>query len=100
MLFKQIEGENQPLSHYVKKIFQGLVTSADPVYILEKKDKKYFSKYLEEDVEMEDLYLKPLLKGSEIVEGFLVIIAFKGYVIELFLFAFYTMKNASIGSCC
>jgi adenine-specific DNA-methyltransferase len=65
-LFKKVVSDNKPLSDYTAKIFQGLVTSADGVYILAQTEIGYYSKYLEETVELEPSLLKPLLKGAEI----------------------------------
>lgn len=51
-----------------KKMFQGLVTGKDSVFVLEKQGNKYFSKYTNKSYELESdsKILKPLLKGSEI----------------------------------
>ena len=48
------------------KIFQGLKTSGDPVYILENKNEKLYSKALDKIVEVEKGLLKPILKGEDI----------------------------------
>jgi len=64
--FEKLEEAGTPLGKLTEKIFQGLVTSADPVYILRKTNQGYYSKYLEEHVELEDHFMKPLLKGGEI----------------------------------
>jgi len=65
-IFKKIEKETFPLKELVRALFVGLQTSADPVYILEKKSDGYFSKYLGKTVQLEANFLKPVLKGAEI----------------------------------
>lgn len=65
-IFQKLEKQGVKLESLAKKIFQGLVTSADPVFIVEKKQSGFYSKYLDEVVPLEDHFLKPLLKGKEI----------------------------------
>jgi len=65
-LFNKIEKHGIPLGDYSNKIFVGLQTSADTVYILEKRNGKYYSPYLERFIEIEEDILKPILKGEEI----------------------------------
>lgn len=65
-IFQKLEKQGVKLESLAKKIFQGLVTSADPVFIVEKKQNGFYSKYLDEVVPLEDHFLKPLLKGKEI----------------------------------
>ncbi len=65
-IFKKIELNNPNLSYYTEKVFQGLVTGADPIYILEKSKNGYFSRFLNEEIILEEPILKPLLKGAEI----------------------------------
>lgn len=65
-IYKKIEFQNKTLKDFTAKIFQGLVTSADGVYILEKTEEGFYSKFLEETVQLESDFLKPLLKGAEI----------------------------------
>ena len=64
--FTKIETDSIPLAKLTKTTFQGIVTSADPVYILEKRDSVFFSKFLNKVVSLEKEFLKPLLKGSDI----------------------------------
>ncbi len=49
-----------------EKIFQGLITSADSVFILRNKDGKYFSESLGEYIDLEPEMLKNIIKGFEI----------------------------------
>jgi hypothetical protein len=65
-VYKKILSNNKLLSHYSRKIFQGIVTSADPIYILEKKNNDFYSKHLKSFVDIEVDLIRPLLKGSEI----------------------------------
>jgi len=48
------------------KIFQGIATSGDDVYLLVKSDKGLYSKALDKVVEVEEGLLKPMLKGEDI----------------------------------
>lgn len=54
------------LSEYTRKIFQGLVTGADDVFILEVRNDKLFSRFTEKEYDFDCEIIKPLLKGSEI----------------------------------
>ena len=61
------------LSVVADRIFQGLVTGADPVFILERKNQsnegklvEVYSKALDKNFKIEAEILKPLLKGQEI----------------------------------
>jgi len=65
-IFQIIESQGIKLKELTKKVFQGLVTSADPVYIVEKRQNGFYSKYLDEVISLESHFLKPLLKGKEI----------------------------------
>jgi adenine-specific DNA-methyltransferase len=65
-IFTQIEANGVKLKELVLSIFVGLQTSADPVYIVEQKGDGYYSRHLDDFVKLEDAFLKPLLKGSEI----------------------------------
>lgn len=65
-IYKKIELNNKQLKEYTHSIFVGLQTSADPVYILEETDDGFYSKYLDETIQLEKKFLKPLLKGAEI----------------------------------
>jgi hypothetical protein len=68
---KLLSTGRRPLSELVRHIFQGLVTSADPVYIVEPQSQskgitRAYSKSLETVVDLEASALRPLLKGSDI----------------------------------
>ncbi len=58
------------LSDVCNKIFQGIITGADKVFVLELKDEiekeivELYSKALERNVKIESALLRPLLKGS------------------------------------
>lgn len=65
-LFKKIEEAPSRLKNITDSTFQGVVTSADPIYILEQRDGKIYSPFLKEFIEIEQDPLKPLLKGSDI----------------------------------
>ncbi|MEP2771975.1 MAG: Eco57I restriction-modification methylase domain-containing protein [Fulvivirga sp.] len=65
-IFAKMEEIGMPLSEFTSKIFQGLVTSADPVFIVEKTKNGFYSKYLDKEIQLEKNILKPLLKGAEI----------------------------------
>jgi hypothetical protein len=59
------------LEGFSEKIFQGLATSADPVFVVEtisvgESSVKAFSKSLQAEVQLEPGLLRPLLKGAEI----------------------------------
>jgi type I restriction-modification system DNA methylase subunit len=61
-----------PLQELADRIFQGLVTSADRVYVLEKRGErregkvKVYSRSLERELELEAALLKPVLMGKDI----------------------------------
>jgi type I restriction-modification system DNA methylase subunit len=70
-LFNKLNNITTRLGDITTNIFQGIVTSADPVYILkvkEKMDKGYlvYSKFLKKDVNIEDTIVKPFLKDDTI----------------------------------
>jgi type I restriction-modification system DNA methylase subunit len=48
------------------KIFQGLATSGDDVYLLQNTKKGLYSKSLDRVVDIEDSLLKPILKGEDV----------------------------------
>jgi len=69
-IIEKIE-KNKKLGEIAERIFQGLVTGADPVYILEVKGDlgnwlKVYSKSKDKEYILEKALLKPLLKGEEI----------------------------------
>ncbi len=71
-LLTRIAGNTKPLGELADRIFQGLVTSADKIYILEKQDEpvsgkiRVYSRSLGQAVELESALLKPLLMGKDI----------------------------------
>ena len=71
-LMERLKQEKIKLGNVSSRIFQGLVTGADPVFILmgnEKIEGKYlklFSKAMNKEIKVEAEILKPLLKGQEI----------------------------------
>jgi hypothetical protein len=53
------------LENIAKRIFQGIKTGADPVFIIDNLGKgKYFSNALKTEIEIESDYLKPLFKSG------------------------------------
>ncbi|MGA7701369.1 MAG: Eco57I restriction-modification methylase domain-containing protein [Thermoguttaceae bacterium] len=52
------------LGDYAAKVFVGLQTSADKVFILERRGSRFFSDDLQTEVDIEPTFLHPLLKGS------------------------------------
>jgi hypothetical protein len=69
-LVEKIRSMGPPLGEVTDRIFQGLKTSADGIYILdviERKSKtiKAFSKTLQKEVTLETELLKPLIKGGQ-----------------------------------
>jgi Eco57I restriction endonuclease. len=65
-IFKKLESTGNPLSTFTQKTFQGIVTSADPVYCLEEIDSRLWSPHLGKFVDIPFADAKPLLKGKEI----------------------------------
>jgi len=65
-IFEKIESTGRPLSSFTQKTFQGIVSSADLVYCLEEIDRRLWSPYLKEFVDIPFSDVKPLLKGKEI----------------------------------
>jgi hypothetical protein len=67
-----MERGSAPLKSLSKRVFTGLQTSADAVYILEKRSEsaagrvRAYSKQLKREVELETALLKPLLKGTNV----------------------------------
>ena len=59
-----VAARGSPLGEIAEKIFVGLQTSADQVFILERRGARYWSEQLGAAVELEPTYLHPLLKGS------------------------------------
>jgi len=71
-LLAKLAQNTVPLGELSERIFQGLVTSADKVYILEKRGEpsegiiKVYSHSLEQEFKLESALLKPLLSGKDI----------------------------------
>ncbi len=70
-IMRKMEKRGKPLGQIVEQIFQGLITSADPIYILEKREDKgayyrVFSKASQREFLLEKDLLKPLISGEDI----------------------------------
>jgi len=71
-LLPKLAQNTVPLRELSERIFQGLVTSADKVYTLEKRSGliedtvRVYSHSLEHEFELESVLLKPLLSGKDI----------------------------------
>jgi type I restriction-modification system DNA methylase subunit len=71
-ILAKLSHNTAPLGKLAERIFQGLVTSADKIYILEKCGElskgliKAYSRSLEQELELESALLKPLLSGKAI----------------------------------
>ena len=64
-ILERVCTNNAKLADVADRIFQGLVTGADPVFILEKRGKGvFYSEALEREVQLESDLLHPLCKGS------------------------------------
>jgi hypothetical protein len=59
-----LTSKGPPLRDYADKVFVGLQTSADKVFILKRRESRFFSDELQAEVDIEPTYLHPLLKGS------------------------------------
>lgn len=71
-IIEKIKNIGLPLEEVTDRIFQGLKTSADKIYVMdviERKVKsiKVHSSYLDRDVELEPDFLKPLIKGGQML---------------------------------
>ncbi len=69
-LIEKIKKMGLPLEEVTERIFQGLKTSADKIYILDviqrkTKSVKVHSPHLDSDIELEPELLKPLIKGGQ-----------------------------------
>ena len=69
-LIEKIRSMGLPLEEVTDRIFQGLKTSADKIYILDviqrkTKSIKVHSPHLNRDIELEPELLKPLIKGGQ-----------------------------------
>ncbi len=70
-LFERLNKMPTKLSDVASNIFQGIVTSADPIYILEIREEdsegyKVYSKFLNTEIYLEKIYLKRFIKGYTI----------------------------------
>jgi type I restriction-modification system DNA methylase subunit len=68
---KQLDGLDLRLKDVVKNIFQGLISGGDQFFYLERvsegaRTSVVRSRYLQQDVQIENAILHPLLKGSEV----------------------------------
>ncbi len=75
-LFEKIRSLGLPLEEVTERIFQGLKTSADKIYILDviqrkAKTIKVHSPHLDRDIELEPELLKPLIKGGQMQRYFI-----------------------------
>lgn len=59
-----LAAQGPSLGDFAAKVFVGIQTSADKVFILERRGKRYYSSQLETVVDLETTLLHPLLKGS------------------------------------
>ena len=65
LIFERLHTMPTKLGDVADKIFQGLVTGADPVFILDKKDCNYYlSKATGKEHQLESSLMHPLCKGS------------------------------------
>jgi len=65
ILFKKLNEMPFKLKDIAEKIYQGLVTGADPVFIIQNTDsKKYFSEALHQELLLDKELIHPLCKGS------------------------------------
>lgn len=75
-LWEKLTQNTEPLGKLAARIFQGLITSADKVYILEKREAaknglvRVYSRATEQTHEIEDNVLKPFLTGKNISRYF------------------------------
>ncbi len=63
-LMSHMAEQGPNLGEFAAKIFVGLQTSADKVFILEQRGNRFFSEQLQTEVDLERTLLHPLLKGS------------------------------------
>jgi hypothetical protein len=71
-ILEKLNRSNLPLGRFVEKIFQGIATSADSVFVMELVERgelvcKVRSKAVNAEVQIESDLLRPVLKGAEIV---------------------------------
>lgn len=70
-ILEKIKKQPQKLGDVVEKIFQGIATSADNIYVLKKIEEKektilLFSNSLQKEVEIEKGFLRPFLMGKDV----------------------------------
>jgi len=64
-LFEKLSAIPTKLSDVTRRVFQGFKTGADTVFILEvMPEKRFYSKALECEIDIEDVYLRPLYKSG------------------------------------
>ncbi len=63
-IMRQVAACGPALGEYATRIFVGLQTSADKVFILRHRDSGYWSDQLNAVVDLESTFIHPLLKGS------------------------------------
>ena len=71
LVLQKLRQQPKTLGDVTKKIFQGIATSADKVYVLRKIEERektilLYSKALEKEVEIEKGFLKPFLMGKDV----------------------------------
>jgi len=64
-LIERLRATHTCLGDATERIFQGLKTGADPVFILEVCEGGYYSKALNECLPLEETYLRPLCKSGD-----------------------------------
>ncbi|MDD2790435.1 MAG: N-6 DNA methylase [Sulfurimonas sp.] len=66
MVLEKINKQPLRVKDVFAKIFQGIKTSGDPIYLLLQTKNGFYSKELDKVVEIEEGLLKPMLKGEDI----------------------------------
>jgi type I restriction-modification system DNA methylase subunit len=64
LVFQKLNKYSTRLADVADRIFQGIVTGADKIFLLEKSGDVYYSRELDKKVRLEKELLHPLLKGS------------------------------------
>lgn len=65
-LLQRLTADSPKLESVTPRIFQGIKTGADPVFIVERRSRNtFFSKALDAEVELENAFLYPLYKSGE-----------------------------------
>jgi tRNA1(Val) A37 N6-methylase TrmN6 len=65
-ILKKIESQKLKAKDIFRRIFTGLQTSGDKIYLLENVENGYFSQSLNKTVQIEKGLIKPILKGEDI----------------------------------